>query len=566
MQAIEAGFNRQKESIDSSRKHYKPIPPIPVSSTHRVQVELNDSISSMESSDDNQLFNQCIITGMNKQMRIVVGQPSSSDSDLNTGLGNCKIPTLPKPTTNKNLRERQHKHRNRSEDKLLYDCIKVGMSSSKNVETTSVVALEQPRMETITLNSATNTAPGVEMKVKEVQAMVTGTSENQNPLHPQITGFEDEEDDDNTLKDIEKNEDLPLEMVENNQKQKDPNLMLESVERLTKNFMSTAEHLRSKDSKNNSSNNTWTDDYCPNGISFPVVSQNGPDLNDYDQSLSITECFEDISRDRIGILDFKVGGVVTVPNKFNCDSLSLSSSNLTNSMIANEANLIANNLLNNLSNSSQSLDIDQIRPPSCMESINYSGCFEHMLSPKLSNFRKKNLPTGIMAKRALGGKSNASTRNGSIENVSSICNIDNINPPSIMDELLDSMISVSSIQSEVVDCSYESRYETAFETMNTLENEIYDENTVTLESCMDQIPNLPHDDATPISSDISSGESTPTKSIRKSLTPKQRRQISKDRYKTYTITSASELSSQALPENNNDNYSAAMGLSKVCNI
>lgn len=507
-------------------------------------MELNDSISSMESSDDNQsksLFEQCIITGMNKQRRIIVGQPSSSDSDVNTGLVNWKIPALPKPTTNKHLMERQsqYKHRNRSDDKLLYDCIKVGMSSSKNVETTSVVALEQPRMEAITLNSATNTAPDVEMKVKEAQAMVIGISENQNPLHPQTTGFE---------------EDLPLEMVENNKKQKDPILMLESVERLTKNFMSTAEHLRSK---SNSCNNTWTDDYCPNGISFPVVSQNGPDFNDYDQSLSITDCFEDISKDKISAFDFKVGGEVTVSKnaKMNCDSLSLSSSNLTNSMIANEANLIANNL----SNSSQSLNIDHIRPPSCMESINYSGCFE-LLSPKLYNFRKKKLPTGIMAKRALGGKSNASTRNGSIENVSSICNIDNINPPSIMDELLDSMISVSSIQSEVVDCSYESRYETAFETMNTLENDIYDENTVTLETCMDQIHNLPHDDATPIPSDISSGESTPTKSIRKPLTPKQRRHNLKDRYKTYTITS--ELINEALLESNNDNHKSM----KVCDI
>lgn len=520
----------------------------------------------MDSSDDNQsksLFEQCIISGMNKQRRIVVGQPSSSDSDANLAFDNCKILTIPKSSI-KNVRERKQKHLKHTEDKLLYDCIKVGMKSSKNVETTPVVALEQPRMETITLNSATNTAPGVEMKAKKLQITAIGTNENLSHLQQQITGFEYDEDDDNTLRDIENNEDLPLEIMENTQKQKDPNLMLKSVERLTKNFMSTAEHLRNMDSKNDSSD-TWTDDYCPNGISFPVVSQNGPDLKDYDISLSITECIEDISNDRVNVIDFKVGGEVT--SLSNSKPMSISSSILTNSMIANEANLIANNLLNNLSNSSQSLDIDQIRPPSCMESINYSGCFEQLLSPKLSNFRKKSLPSGIMAKRALGGKyelfsSNASTRNGSIENISSICNIDNINPPSIMDELMDSMISVSSIQSEVVDCSYESRYETAFETMNTLENDIYDDNTITLESCMDQIPNLPHDDATPIPSDMSSGESTPTKSIRKPLTPKQRRKILKDRYKTYTITS--DLLNKVFLETNNDNTKSTIGLSKVC--
>lgn len=512
----------------------------------------------MESSDDNQsktLFEQCILSGMNKQKRVVIGQRSTSDSNV-PRVGNSKTTTVPK-TSSKSLKEHQNRPQplNPLEEKLLYDCIKVGMSSSKNVETTSVVALELPKMETITLDSATNTAPGVGRKVT-VQTVETGTNENQNPLQPQTNGFEDEDDEDNTLKDIEKNGDLSLEILESNQKQKDPNLMLQSVERLTKNFLSTAENLRNKGSKNNSSNNTWTDDYCPNGISFPVISQEGPDWNDHDQSLSMTECIEDISVDGISSIDFKVGGEVTV---FRNDYDSMS--NLTNSMIANEANLLANNLLN-LSNSSQSLDIDQIRPPSCMETINYSGCFDQLLSPKLSSFRKRILPTGIIAKRALGGRSNASTRNGSIENVSSICNIDNINPPSIMDELLDSMISVSSIQSEIVDCSYESKYETAFETMSTLENDIYDENTITLESCMDHIPNLPHDDGTPIPSDMSSGESTPTKSVKKSLTPKQKRQTLKDRYKTYTITS--ELLSKVLLENNIDNNKQlAIGAPKV---
>lgn len=518
----------------------------PAPSTFRVHRELNDSISSIESSDDNQsksLFEQCIKSGMNKQRRIVVGQPSSSDSDINIGTGSPK----PKPLV-KSARERQPKHRSNEDKLLLYDCIKVGMTGSKNVETTSVVALEQLNMETITSKSATNTAPDVETRARKVQPVVAatnGTNENPSLPHQQTTGFEDD-DDDNTFKDIENNEDLPLEnIMENNRKQKDPNLMMKSVERLTKNFMSTAEHLRNIESKNNSANNTWTDDYCPNGVSFPAVSETVPDLNDYDQSLSITDCNEELKS-----IDFKVGGEVTISGN---KSLSLSNSNLTNSMIANEANIIANNLLNNLSSSSQSLDIDQIRPPSCMESINYSGCFEQLLSPKLSNFRKKSLPSGIMAKRALGGKydwfaSNASTRNGSIENISSTCNIDNINPPSIMDELMDSMISVSSIQSEVVDCSYESRYETAFDTMSTLENDMYDENTITLESCIDQIPNLPLDDATPIPSDMSSGESTPTKTNKKSLTPKQRRQISKERYKTYTITK--ELLNKAFLKSN----------------
>lgn len=102
-----------------------------------------------------------------------------------------------------------------------------------------------------------------------------------------------------------------------------------------------------------------------------------------------------------------------------------------------------------------------------------------------------------------------------------------------MDELLDSMISVDSITSEVVehppiaqqDCEEISQYETA--------NSEYDD-TTTLQSCMD-IPM----DATPIPSDFSSAESTPKKDKSSnpslSLTPVQRRQANKERYRTYTI-------------------------------
>lgn len=526
MKAIEAGFNRQKEIIEKAVYPQKKCDGKSFQSTssYCVQSQLNDSISSLDSSDDNQsksLFEQCILSGMNKQRRIIVGQPSSSDSDVNIrhDLKNS-MSSVKKSRDSK-------KYKNKSEDELLYDCIKVGMTNSKNVETTSVAVLEQSeKMGHISLNSAPNIAPGVETRTKTHQ---NGTNK-ENPnllLQPEIIGFEYEEDDEKTITDSS--------LI---QKQKDPNLMLRSVERLTKNFMSTAENLRNTEySQNNSSNNTWSDDYCPNGISFPIVSQAGPDLDDYDQSLSLTECNEDISNDLSNVLDFKLGGEVSVPCNINSYNKNLgSSSNLTNSIIANEANLIANNIMCDLSNSTQSLDIDHIRPPSCMESINFSGCFDHLQSPKLSNMRKKSLPSGIIAKRALGFSSNASTRNGSIENISCTYNIENINPPSIIDDLMDSMISVSSIQSEVFEGSYESRYETACETMSSIDmDNTFDDNTITLQSCMDQIPNLPNDDATPIPSDISSGESTPKKSL-KNLTSKQRRQNSKDRYKTYTIT------------------------------
>lgn len=94
-----------------------------------------------------------------------------------------------------------------------------------------------------------------------------------------------------------------------------------------------------------------------------------------------------------------------------------------------------------------------------------------------------------------------------------------------MDELLDSMISVDSIVSEVVDPTLGiSNYETALSDM---------EDSLTLRSCQDMSKD---ETLTPISSDFSSIESTPKKkrSIR-SVTPKQKRQSEKERYKTYTI-------------------------------
>lgn len=126
-----------------------------------------------------------------------------------------------------------------------------------------------------------------------------------------------------------------------------------------------------------------------------------------------------------------------------------------------------------------------------------------------------------MAKRALGQP----IFTGSVESVNSINNIDSIRPPSIMDELLDSMISVDSIVSEIVDPTLGiSNYETAMSDM---------EDSLTLRSCQD----LSKDETlTPISSDFSSIESTPKKRRNfRATTPKQRRQSEKERYKTYTI-------------------------------
>lgn len=241
-------------------------------------------------------------------------------------------------------------------------------------------------------------------------------------------------------------------------------------------------------------------------------------------------------------INFQVGGEVQQTFRDNMSnylssrsySYDTGSTMTTSTIIAKEANKLVVELLNmqTMTDSTTSLDLDQVRPPSGMDCISLSGYNVDMpFSPQLSRSRKKSLPHGIVAKRAL----NHVAPSGSTESVNSSCNLDNIKPPSIMDELLDSMISVASITSEVVENNgtndHSSKYETAL-------SEIDD--TTTLRSCLD-LPN----DSTPIPSDFSSAESTPKKvrSVKRSMTPRQKRHFVKERYRTYTIAADMVLSS-----------------------
>lgn len=198
-----------------------------------------------------------------------------------------------------------------------------------------------------------------------------------------------------------------------------------------------------------------------------------------------------------------------------------SCSTMTNStIICLEANKVASQLQNCAFNDSlSSLDLDNVRPPAEFDCVSLSTVTYDMpntYSPLPTRSRKKSLPTGIMAKRAIGQFGERS----SVENVNSLglSNLDYINPPSIMDELMDSMTSVASITSEIADTQVASPYLLRKTYSNTIMNE-----------CSEN-------DVTPIPSDISSNESTPRKGdYRKSPTIKQKRQTT-DRFKTYTIT------------------------------
>ncbi|KAM7361552.1 adenomatous polyposis coli 2 [Cochliomyia hominivorax] len=463
------------------------------------------------------------------------------------------------------------------------------------------------------------------------------------------------------------------------EKHKDPDLMLKSVERLTLEFVSSAEQLRTNNSNatgngthslsldgsenqkkinsylngtcdgtnNSTSNNTWNEDTCPNDVSFPSVSVTAPkvaslsyddddedqattadykELNDFAENTPINEelpapdmsldfdniglqqngyyldssqpasldCLtetentlvngdnrtddihtikESIEEENSNGLHFKLGGIVQTAA--TAPSLFFNSNAMTNStFIAQEARKLAATLHTSdleeeeeLTFSINSLDLDNIRPPSGMDSLNISGYYQDSTQPnslhKMGNsphspqmsfkspkFPRKNLPAGLVARRALGHMPPHLT--GSVESINSSCNLllDNIKPPSLMDELLDSMISVASIQSEIVDdCNSMATTVTVSNYETCAGGE--DGDTVTLQSCCDNM--LPKDDdqtlnegnTTPLPSDFdfSSAESTPRKSAaaspatgyKRNLTPKQKRKIIKDRFKTYTI-------------------------------
>ncbi|XP_037708517.1 adenomatous polyposis coli protein [Drosophila subpulchrella] len=554
------------------------------------------------------------------------------------------------PSGGQPKRQRHHHHhhhhrereRERKDEKLLQECINTGISKKinavpKNVLATSAAALEpcHPMAATTSASAHSTAAPDVEQKAhatsnphqppspsspilpNPTDAIATVTDTARSPVAPDqgsgsasqngletAIGSKDLDSEDRSSD--ESNQSFIMETMVRldsapnetcisgaSEKHKDPDLMLKSVERLTMEFVTSAEQLRSSSNnhsssnshKNNSSNNTWNEHTCPNDVSFPSVSQTAPvlaslsldedvkDPKSLHQVLEITPTSEqqpaslegetdtlvngeaDSYSGSSGGLNFQLGGQVQnagvrlEPQRllFNGTSASM----MTNStMIAFEARALAENLLQpaatdedstEMTFSMNSLDLDNVRPPSGMESLN--SCYQEHSQPsslrqqlpsKSPRFARKMFPANLVARRALGHLA------GSAESVNSSCNLlDNIKPPSLMDELLDSMISVDSIQSEVADGEQDCSMATTISVSN-YETAACDDQTLTvLQSCFDE-----DEDAT--MNDYSSAESTPKQGStpspnRRSLTPKQKRRLTKDRYKTYTIATSCEM-------------------------
>ncbi|XP_016982161.1 uncharacterized protein LOC108046788 [Drosophila rhopaloa] len=592
------------------------------------------------------------------QEQPIVGA-SSTQSNPNLKQFDSLPVQLPSGGQPKRQRHHHHHHhhrereRERKDEKLLQECINTGISKKintvpKNVLATSAAALEpcHPMAATTSASAHSTAAPDVEQKAHATSnphqqssphpstlillnpigaiATVTDTARslaapdrgsgnaNQNGLETAI-GSKDMDSEDRSSD--ESNQSFIMETMVRldtapdetcisgaSEKHKDPDLMLKSVERLTMEFVTSAEQLRSSSNNHSSSNshknttssnNTWNEHTCPNDVSFPSVSQTAPVLASLSLDEDVTEArslhelkeitptneqqpaslegetetlvnghAESYSGSSSGGLNFQLGGQVQnagvrlEPQRllFNGTSASM----MTNStMIAFEARALAENLLQpaasdedntEMTFSMNSLDLDNVRPPSGMESLN--SCYQEHSQPsslrqqlpsKSPRFARKMFPANLVARRALGHLA------GSAESVNSSCNLlDNIKPPSLMDELLDSMISVDSIQSEVADGEQDCSMATTISVSN-YETAACDDQTLTvLQSCFDE-----DEDAT--MNDYSSAESTPKQGStpspnRRSLTPKQKRRLSKDRYKTYTIATSCEMESLEVNE------------------
>ncbi|KAL7051415.1 hypothetical protein ACKWTF_004457 [Chironomus riparius] len=619
-QAIAAGVQKPKKQDVSNPIN---IPMKPKTSTDIA----NNSISSVDSCDKddatNSILEQCIRSGINKGVK----KDSAKHRPLMTS--SPKKSLLPTPSTSN---KKVEKSQALQDEELLKECIATGMMKTskpdnvllenfsklsiadpKNGETTSVIATmdvqcvitgvelstEKKKMYNNVMQQDQDESIGSENErsLPVIWMMPNGSSSMTYELSASLNSIDDNilersneypanklsmlaacvDLEDESIMDVSnefliENEKTSEAKIED--KHKNPDLMLKSVDRLTQELVSTAEYLRKNVLTNDDiseqkmsssiSNNTWNDE-----VSFPSISMTAPMIGSTnDEATFATDQINPLPEEKIDgnnqlddktptnehyvfntikneahsespspKLDFKVGGEIQSLNgnkinflSYGPASIDTLSSTMSNSTIVQvEAKRIANDLMNNqMMDSTTSLDLENIRPPSSMDAISLCSYQDlsvvqspHKVQSNNNGNNKKSLLTGLVAKRALGHQ----MFGGSVESINSINNIDSIRPPSLMDELLDSMISVDSITSEIVDPTFAiSSYETALSDM---------EDSLTLRSCQD----LSKDETlTPMSSDFSSVESTPKKKRNiRATTPKQKRQSEKDRFKTYTI-------------------------------
>ncbi|XP_044262844.1 LOW QUALITY PROTEIN: uncharacterized protein LOC123010207 [Tribolium madens] len=285
----------------------------------------------------------------------------------------------------------------------------------------------------------------------------------------------------------------------------DPDAMIQSLDRFTAELVSQASHLQNDEKYKD---NTWNEDTSPNEVTFPSISGSAPN-------------------------------VITFESEENHNDFSSVSTMTESTLIAIEASKMATVFKNEaeMSSSVTWLELDKVQPPSLLESFNS----DVSKSPKLTT-RKKSFS---LVRRVLSNSQNSDSLeqvndfdtsfpefviNGSINRnvmTSKLTDLDNINPPSLFNEITDLCNSLSDVPTEAIGS----------------ETEIF-------EDCQTHIDDVTEfsdaNSATPIQSDPSSPEISPkkNKTIKKPMTLKEKRNLAKDRYKTYTVAAAEMFSQE----------------------
>lgn len=364
------------------------------------------------------------------------------------------------------------------------------------------------------------------------------------------------------------------------------------------------------------STDTWNDNTCPDDVTFPTISGSVhmvssirsevvdpglalPDLLEKSDAVNMSSSRPDLTDKldeehteaslNLPLTDIKFDSDRLLENVPQPSFISLVDDgeqkldSLMSSAIEREAARLAAQLkrspyvMETSVTSLTSLDLDNVKPPSnlgSLLSLSASGQWDEssaQTSKKSQKSRKKSLPVALMVKRALSN----SMHQGSSEHLDSnpISFLENVKPPFEMEQIdmESSMVSVSSIVSEVAEfrektqvvfdfkqpiqdfplCNtfntvfqdldkvnppslFDEMAESTMEIEQTTVNQVYDDCVSTLNVVTD-IPSG-SENCTPLPSDVSSVESTPKRQRSNYLTPKEKRHISKDRYHTYTIT------------------------------
>lgn len=189
--------------------------------------------------------------------------------------------------------------------------------------------------------------------------------------------------------------------------------------------------------------------------------------------------------------------------------------------------------LESLENHSLS-NLDHVNPPSDLRDVfDLEGSMTSVASlPSENDIKADFIINGIINKEVQNNQHPIFNVKQPFNGSNYSCELENINPPSLFNEITDFCNSLADIPTETICTETIDIFEDCY--THVAERTLQDEN-LTLADDITEFSDA--HSATPILSDLSSAESTPKKSknITKSMTTKQRRNLARDRYKTYTV-------------------------------